>query len=164
MNPENFIDTALNQIISDLWPIINEYYCTQPIFVVGKISGNYPGYRLITEDDLRNKIIINSLVSYYKRNKGISSLDDFCGVYICGNDIDISIYGQCLRYEYSYLNEPKCIKKFDIIRFKTGEYGGNEIIQFLNAITPSPYQASMDNTGLFVINNIIPDRKKNDKK
>jgi len=167
MNPKNFIDTALDHIISDIWPIINEYCRTQPIFAVGKIQEKYSNYRLITEDDLRNKIIINLLVEYYKNNKGISSLDDFYGDYVCGDDLDIGINGRCLQY--SHLNNPVClgapvlIKKFNITSFCTSACSCGQIAEFLNTINVMSYQVSQFNTGLFVINNIIPD-KKNDEK
>lgn len=167
MNPENFIDTILDQIIPDLWPIINEYCRTQPIFAVGKIWEKYSNYHLITEDDLKNKMIIDSFVEYYKKNKGISSLDDFSGVYVCGDDIDIGMHGRCLQYSHSSVGTPQFIKKFSIINFYTKDFDAGIITKFLDRIIPMTFQPSTNNTGLFVIdniNNIIPDNKKNDKK
>ena len=90
MNISNDVlqNTLLNKIIPDLWPIIEEYFRTFPKFVIGSYDVEYPGYRMIEENDLNHKIFIDELAYFYRTNKGFPSVDDFYGnVLFCRNKI-----------------------------------------------------------------------------
>lgn len=99
MNISNDVlqNTLLNKIIPDLWPIIEEYFRTFPKFVIGSYDVEYPGYRMIEENDLNHKIFIDELAYFYRTNKGFPSVDDFCGnVLFCKNKI-LGFYNCFLR-------------------------------------------------------------------
>jgi len=103
---ENYIildNTLLQKIYKDLWPIIQKYYDSYPLFGIGKLRETYPGYRLINNDDINNESFDIVLEKFYNRSMAVK-LFSFSGVgyfyntaHLCGDNIDVYIDEYPLR-------------------------------------------------------------------
>lgn len=67
------VNTLLDRI-TDVWPLIIDYYQNFRPFVFGVHSGSYSNYRLITHEECNTKTFVQLLKTHYKKNKGIRSL------------------------------------------------------------------------------------------
>jgi len=88
-----FQNTCLGSIVNDLRPIIDMYLDYHSPFAIGALHRKYFGYRLVTREDIESKSFLAYLENIYQKNNGFRSLDDFYGLHICGDDIDIIING-----------------------------------------------------------------------
>lgn len=67
------VGTLLDRI-TDVWPLIIEYYQNFHPFAFGVYSGSYPYYRLITHEECNTKTFVQLMKTHYGKNKGIRSL------------------------------------------------------------------------------------------
>ena len=67
-------NSLLNLIIDDIWPIIAQY---EPhLFGVGNGRDCYPGYSIVTEEQLHSDSFRRLFIEYCKQNDGIFSFDN----------------------------------------------------------------------------------------
>lgn len=157
MNSVNEIlkcDTLLSNIVLDLLPIIKEYIRIFPIFAIGKYSGSYDDYRLITRNDFDDKNFFETFKKYYYDNVGLLSLDDFDGAVLCGENFSILIedyYVRCTKSSIFRKNDFHFIEKGTVIKFRTSIHDSNESFwkfsYIRNSIEIYPYSYPV---GLFV--------------
>ena len=69
-------NTLLDKINIDLWNIILKDYMNCWPIAVGKISGTYPGFRLITSLDCENKYFMESFDKFIKNYGGLYLLEE----------------------------------------------------------------------------------------
>ncbi len=123
----------------------------QNVFILGKLRSSYPGYRLVTKEDVTDKFR-ELLVQEYERLDGILSLDDITSPeYICcsANNLGIPIG-----------------TRMSLLHGKNLPYTKNKIYQLFHSCSPGKFQLSelktlqvssnfanspRDTTGLFVV-------------
>jgi len=71
--------TLFNKIISDLLPIIKEYYRIFPEFIIGPYLASNENYRSTERNDFENHYFMESFTNFYKQNGGFPTLEDFNG-------------------------------------------------------------------------------------
>ena len=145
--------TLLDKIV-DVWKIIIKYYYDYKPFIIGKYSGKYEGYHLITHEECKSSEFVSLLSFYYKTNHGVTVLDKIDRSFVWNDNKAFSIDNisiQCCRAGPNELTRlcyglTKTDIKNEIYRIKTGEITTTSV----NPIT-----------GLFVLNNlffpVIPD-------
>src|SRR6266567_3937556 len=96
------IGTLLDRI-TDVWPIIIEYYHHFRPFAIGLHSDSYLNHRLITHDECNTKTFTQLFgayygKSYYKKRKGIHALvtNNIRRKYLCSDIGHLVINGQFL--------------------------------------------------------------------
>jgi len=117
-------NTCLGSIINDLRPIIDMYIDYYSPFAVGVANKKYSGYRLVTREDIENKSFCTALANHYQKNNGLRSLDNFWGLYLCGDNIDISVDDMRTRISGTSPYESIHISKHSMIQI----HGYNNII------------------------------------
>src|SRR5690606_5516581 len=122
-------NTSFNKIIPDLWPIIKEYFRTFSKFVIGSYDIEYPGYRMIEENDFNNKILFDELVTFYRTNKGFQSVDDFCGNVLFCRDKLLTLNDRFLRLNLSEFKTIPIAKGSIIFFFTTYYYCRDEAVE-----------------------------------
>jgi len=115
-------NTCLGSIINDLRPIIDMYIDYYSPFAVGVANKKYSGYRLVTEDDFKSKTFCTSIVDYYKKHNGLRSLDNFEGLYLCGDGIDIYKSGVPMKVYGARGDTPTFICRDSIVRLHKFKY------------------------------------------
>ena len=70
-------NTIFENVCDDLWKKISYYCDNYMIFVIGKFNKSYPGYRLLTNEEIHLDHFKDELAKYYTKNNGIYSLDNF---------------------------------------------------------------------------------------
>lgn len=106
-----------NGDINDVMPIINDYHKTFPLFVIGKHSGKYDGYRLVTTEDINNNNFIELFGNSYRMNNGILSLSNFTGDVLCIDKYAAKINGE---------NGERWLRTAEVVETMT-IFGGNAI-------------------------------------
>jgi len=83
-------DTLLDNITSDLIPIIDNYYQieSRPFCVIGKFQVSYPGYRIVLENDMKCSEFGKLFVDFHTKMEGVPSIDNFKGQNLfCGDSM-----------------------------------------------------------------------------
>lgn len=140
----------LNDNINDVKPIINDYYKTFPLFIIGIHSYNYDGYRLVTTKDVNNGNFRKLFENSYRMNNGILSLDTFEGDVLCIDKYTVKLNGEYgenwLRTAdvveaitifggNAFTKEMGKMEKNKIIQLRTVKYDHDYILENIGKIT-----------------------------
>lgn len=116
--------TLLNNIITDLRPIIQEYLRTYPLFVIGKHNSSYPGYRMTTKNDIKCDQTMKTFGKYYTVHKGLPAIDSFHGDVLCCDKYSLQCehrYIRCTFAEEYNIYGSVYIKLNNIIPFRISQ-------------------------------------------
>jgi len=166
-----FQNTCLNNIVPDLHPIVDRYLNSYSPFSVGIHGKEYIGYRLITTADLENGRFIASLTNDYRKNNGFRSLDNFSGLYLCGDKIDLYIsilpirfasynsfckpIAVCENAPYNPFCKPIAVCENIVITLNTMAEDINYVYDNINKISYKNRRKSIDDAGLFILKKYI---------
>lgn len=117
------IGTILERIVTDLWPVINNYHNVHHLYVIGRHDGIYPNHRLITEEECKTDQFKKTFADHYRGNNGLISLDDFDGDVLCCDKCPLSLprrflFSSWIRLLNAGDRGSVKIKKDEIILFK----------------------------------------------
>ena len=151
---EFFQDTLLNRIISDLQPIIKDYYRTYPKFIIGPYTAEYDDYCLIEKTHFDDPSFIKLLQNFYGDNKGFPCIEDFYGNILYG--LDFILYYQVYFFRMNNENNNALfIEKGTITAFITSVHDCDDILKNIDGICIRyPYMNHINKEmGLFVKHN-----------
>lgn len=64
---------------------------TKYVFAIGKIDGTYPGYRLMTHDDVSKSSFQSLFKEHYDKNNGVYCVDGFPADVLCCKDYKLTV-------------------------------------------------------------------------
>lgn len=98
------VNTLLDKI-TDVWPLIINYYNGFRPFAFGIHSDKYTHYRLITHEECSTKNFIKLFKTYYEKSHGIRSLvsDHVEPKYLCSDTGSLTINNNVLYLKYYHV-------------------------------------------------------------
>jgi hypothetical protein len=119
------------------------------IFALGKITGTYGGYRLVTKDEVKTVNFLNWFAEYYEKYNGIFCLDTFLPNIVCCAD-----HVMCLLRDTkdSWLKTAP-VTKDTFTKLRTDSHTPDDIKQKIMSIYVSANTRTgvSDDAGLFVL-------------
>jgi|SRR5579872_7487711 len=126
--------------------------------IIGQIKQTYPGYRLLTKEEIGNKDFVKLMTDLYIKLDGVYCIDSFNADVICCKD-----YALGMTNESGYLRLQKInIEKDMIVKFRLVYYSESSIWNEQNMTkgihkiiaTDTMMRHPHDNVGLFILDSI----------
>lgn len=150
VKPECYLETLEKVVMTRVHdvPFTRKSFCWK--FAIGKVDGNYIGYRLVTMEDIYNESFRQMFDDSYIRFGGIPSLDTFISDIVCGAGWELRLNNWYIRTESQY------IKKQNIVKFYTRQAGATpeyikanlELIEFIRGDSDANVSKT---TGLYIM-------------
>jgi len=118
-------------------------------YIIGAADETYEGYRLVTTNEIKSLIFLNDLNLFYETKKGLLSIQNFMGGYLCGSThafkfMELSVSYLRKNERYLFISDDSTTSQVSMLKILPCDKEKNEI----------RYQKYCFNIGLFIKNDV----------